>query len=568
MLTELSIKNFAIIDSLQVSFDSGLSVLTGETGAGKSIIIDAIGLLIGGRGSSEFVRFGKEKAELEGLFTIHKNHYIHDVAEEYGIDINDEMVILRRDISANGKSVCRVNGKMVTISVLKQVGSMLIDVHGQHENQVLMNDENHILLLDQYGSSNVNKELSSYRQIFSDYKAIKEKLKQLTHDDQQMAQRVDLLQFQINEIEKANLIPNEDEQLMEEKQKLLNFEKLHTALQGSYDALTSDGQGLDAIGIAMRHLEDIAEMDEKLKEFSEIVSSAFYQIQETTYSIRDYYDTLEYDESRLNEIEARLNEIYVLKRKYGKDVQEILQYCENIKEELETLTNHEEHLLQLQKELSTVTNKLFASGKKLSKIRKQVANELKNEIMKELKDLYMDKAIIEIAFHKSDVQTAESVHFTKNGIDNIEFLISTNPGEPVKPLAKVASGGEISRIMLALKTIFSQHQGLTSIIFDEVDTGVSGRVAQAIAEKISKLSTGSQVLCITHLPQVAAMSDTHLYISKHEKEDRTYTKITPLNEEDKIKEIGRMISGVEVTQLTKEHARELLQLANKLKASS
>jgi DNA repair protein RecN (Recombination protein N) len=568
MLTELSIKNFAIIDALQVSFDNGLTVLTGETGAGKSIIIDAIGLLIGGRGSSEFVRYGEEKAELEGLFTVHEGHHIHKIADEYGIEISDDMVILRRDISTNGKSVCRINGKLVTISVLKEIGAMLIDVHGQHENQMLMNNDNHIVLLDQYGAAKINKELKNYRALFTEYKTIKDKLKKLSHDDQQMAQRVDLLQFQINEIEKANLTANEDEALMEEKQKLLNFERLFTALKGSYDAIATEGKGLDAIGMAMRHLEDIAQMDERLKEFSEVVSSAFYQIQETSYSIRDYYETLEYDESRLNEIEGRLNEIYVLKRKYGKDVKEILKYCEAIKEELDTLTNHEEHMTQLQKDLTAIEVKLLTSGKKLTKVRQQVAQQLKAAIMKELTDLHMTKAIFEIAFQQPNDDLIENVHFTKNGIDQIEFLISTNPGEPVKPLAKVASGGEISRIMLALKTIFSKHQGLTSIIFDEVDTGVSGRVAQAIAEKISKLSAGSQVLCITHLPQVAAMSDTHLYISKHEKKDRTYTKIAPLNEDDKIKEIGRMISGVEVTQLTKEHAKELLQLANKLKASS
>jgi DNA repair protein RecN (Recombination protein N) len=561
MLNELSIKNFAIIEQLSISFKDGLTVLTGETGAGKSIIIDAIGLLIGGRGSSEFVRYGTEKAELEGLFTIKDHHNINHLAQEYGIEISEGTIILRRDISSSGKSVCRVNGKLVTLSILKELGTALIDVHGQHENQVLMNSENHIHLLDQYGKDEIEKPLLEYREMYAQYKEVQSKLEQITHDEQQMAQRVDLLQFQLTEIENAKLQPKEDEQLLEEKQKLTNFEKLHNALYNSYEALSGDQKGLDSIGKSMSMLSQVESMDDNLKELSQTVSNAFYQLQEASYSIRDYFEGLAFDEERLNEIEVRLNEIHALKRKYGQDASDIISYGEKIKIELSTLTNREEHIFKLNEKIQKLTHKLRLKADKVTKARKNVASDLKKAILKELKNLYMDKTKIEVMFNNSE----HLDRFTKNGTDQIEFLISTNPGEPVKPLVKVASGGEISRIMIALKTIFSQHQGMTSIIFDEVDTGVSGRVAQSIAEKIHMLSVGSQVLCITHLPQVAAMSDTHLFISKHEKDKRTYTKITELNHTEKVKEIGRMISGVEVTQLTKDHAEELLQMAEQLK---
>ncbi|WP_144476414.1 DNA repair protein RecN [Cytobacillus oceanisediminis] len=561
MLNELSIRNFAIIESLSISFNKGLTVLTGETGAGKSIIIDAVHLLVGGRGSAEFVRHGEDKAEIEGLFFIEgENHPCKSKAAEFGIEIEDGMIVLRRDIAASGKSVCRINGKLVTIAVLREVGSTLIDIHGQHEHQELMDETRHINLLDQFGSEEILPALQEYQQVYRSFEQTLKKLKSLSENEQQMAHRLDLIQFQHDEILSANLMMNEDEELLEERRKLANFERIFESIQTSYNALHGDQKGLDWIGMAMDNLQTAAELDPEYKTVAESVANSFYMLEDAARTIRNDLDSLEYDPQRLLEIEDRLNEINQLKRKYGKTIEEILEYASKIEEEIETLQNKEVHIGQMEKELASLKKDLRIEADNLTETRKKWAKKLTKLIHKELKELYMEKAVFELKID-SDLDA-----FHKNGADKVEFYISTNPGEPLKPLSKVASGGELSRIMLALKSIFSKHQGVTSIIFDEVDTGVSGRVAQSIAEKIYNVSTGSQVLCISHLPQVAAMADTHLYIAKVIKNGRTKTSVTPLSSSDKVKEIGRMISGVEITELTKQHAEELLQLAQNMKA--
>ncbi|MBM7651558.1 DNA repair protein RecN [Neobacillus cucumis] len=560
MLAELSIKNIAIIEDLSISFEKGLTVLTGETGAGKSIIIDAIHLLVGGRGSAEFVRHGEEKAVIQGLFQLDDpNHPVYVRAYDFGIDIEEGMVILRRDISRSGKSVCRINGKLVTIATLREIGSTLVDIHGQHEHQELMDETRHLPLLDQFGAEEINPSLEEYSQVFRRYEQTLHKLKLLSENDQQTAHRLDLIQFQLDEIQNANLKPNEDEELAEEKRRLGNFEKVFEAIQTGYNALKGEQKGLDWIGMVMGSLEDAAALDSNFKELSDSVSNSFYLLEDVAHALRNELDVLEYDPQRLNDIEDRLNEINQLKRKYGKTIIEILEYAAKIEEEIETLQNKETHIGELEKELSSIKKDLILEAKQLTEIRHKWAEKLTKLIHKELKELYMEKTIFEIRFE------SEPHHFAKNGVDHVEFYISTNPGEPLKPLSKVASGGELSRIMLALKSIFSKHQGVTSIIFDEVDTGVSGRVAQSIAEKIYKVAIGSQVLCISHLPQVAAMADTHLFIAKLIKGGRTKTSVTSLKTGEKIKEIGRMISGTEITDLTKKHAEELLQIAGKIK---
>jgi DNA repair protein RecN (Recombination protein N) len=572
LLAELSIKNFAIIENLTISFEKGLTVLTGETGAGKSIIIDAIHLLVGGRGSSEFVRYGENRAEIEGLFILDdENHPCYAKAHEYGIDLIDGMVVLRRDISANGKSICRINGKLVTISILREIGQTLVDIHGQHEHQELMNPERHLTLLDQYGGSEIQSALAEYQTVYEKYEALKKQVKKLTENEQEIAHRLDLIQFQLNEIESANLSPKEDEELYEEKVKISNFEKIFQGLNNCYQALHGEQRGLDWLAVAMDQLEDLSSIDESIKEIFESISNSYYILEDISYKLREKIDQMEYDPQRLDFIETRLNEINHLKRKYGRTVEEILQYAAKIEEEIETIQNRDSHLHKLRNELNSIVEDLLVEAKNLSNLRKSLAKTLEERIHQELKELYMDKTVFQVQFSKREgllddpILEGTPVKFHKDGIDLVEFFISTNPGEPLKPLAKIASGGELSRIMLALKSIFSQHQGVTSIIFDEVDTGVSGRVAQAIAEKIYQVSINSQVLCITHLPQVAAMADTHLLISKEIIDGRTKTSVKALNENEKIKEIGRMISGVEITDLTKEHAKELLKLAGKIK---
>lgn len=565
MLAELSIKNFAIIESLTVSFEKGLTVLTGETGAGKSIIIDAIHLLAGARGSSEFVRYGEKRAELEALFLLDEDqHPVYERCEQFGIDVSDGMIILRRDMSSSGKSICRINGKLVTIAVLREIGQLLVDIHGQHDNQELMNEENHLSLLDQYSGKEVKSALIAYLELYQRYDGLKRKIIQLSENEQEMAHRLDLLQFQLEEIESADLQPKEDELLQEEKHQISNYEKIYDSLNNSYNSLHGEQRGLDWVGLAMSHLENVSHINTKLKELSETISNAFYMIEDLSYEVRNELDSLEFDPERLNYVESRLNEINHLKRKYGQSVEEILTYSAKIEEEIDTIQNKDSHITKLQKELESVLEDLTVEAKNISAIRKKHAKVLIDEIHQELKELYMEKTSFDVNIEERRTPLHE-LKYSSNGVDEIEFYISTNPGEPLKPLSKTASGGELSRIMLAMKSIFSQHQGITSIIFDEVDTGVSGRVAQAIAEKIYRVSSGSQVLCITHLPQVAAMADTHLYIAKETKAGRTKTSVKPLNEEEKIKEIGRMIAGVEVTELSKEHAKELLSLAHTAK---
>ncbi|WP_062048227.1 DNA repair protein RecN [Bacillus sp. JCM 19034] len=571
MLVELSIKHFAIIDQVTVTFDKGLTVLTGETGAGKSMIIDAIGLLLGGRGSSDYVRYGEQRAEIEGLFQVDEGHRTLEKAKELGIDVSDQMFILRRDITAQGKSICRINGKLVTIAILREVGQALVDIHGQHEHQSLLQPEYHIQMLDEFAKEPLARTKQEYKELYQKVLQLQKKIKQFSTNEQEMAQKVDLYQFQLNEIEEAKLEPLEDERLLEERYKLQHSEKLFTLLQDSYQSLYGENRGLDFLSNASAHLEEAATIDSELADLHESVSNSFYLLEEAAFTIRNKMELIEFDPARLEIVESRLHEITQLKRKYGSTVEEIMEYAAKIEEELDSIVHKDDRLTEIQAELDATWKDLYVEAQTLTKLRKKSAQTLKEEIHAQLRSLYMEKTQFDVSFKPHPITKTsptidgQTITFTEDGINEIEFYLSTNPGEPLKPLAKVASGGEISRIMLAIKSIFSDQEGITSVIFDEVDTGVSGRVAQAIAEKIHRISSGSQVLCITHLPQVAAMADTHLYISKEEVDNRVKTYVNTLTKEEKVNEIARMISGVEVTELTKQHANELIQLAETLK---
>ncbi|MEN1970141.1 DNA repair protein RecN [Lentibacillus sp. N15] len=571
MLTELSIHDFAIIDHISLTFHEGLTVLTGETGAGKSIIIDAIQLLAGGRGSVEFVRHGAKKAEIEGLFNLDdRNHPIYGIGKQYGIEIQDDMVILHRTITANGKSICRVNGKLVTLAILKEFGKTLIDIHSQHETQSLMDPDNHIDLLDLYDPEVTLQAKQAYLQLFEKLRNLKQRYQSLSNNEQETAHRLDLLAFQMDELEKAELTPNEDEILEEERAGLANFERIYQALQDAYNALYGEQKGLEWLSVANQKLQENQTYDSFIAEKSEELSNHYYMVEELTIALRNYSETLQYNPERLNELEARLNEINRLKKKYGSTVNDILDYMAKIEEELEQITNKDSHLTHLAEEISELEQDAYLEAKHLHDIRQQAADQLTNDIHQELTELYLDKATFAVAFDtkKDESETTNHVKLTKNGYDYVRFLISTNPGEPLKDITKVASGGELSRIMLALKSLFAKHQGVTSVIFDEVDTGVSGRVAQAIAEKIFRISTDSQVLCITHLPQVAAMADTHKLIEKLTENQRTQTAVSELTLEQKTEELSRMITGTKLTDTAKDHAKELLELAANYKTKT
>ncbi|MBC2146514.1 DNA repair protein RecN [Listeria booriae] len=561
MLQELTIRNFAIIESLNLSFQEGMTVLTGETGAGKSIIIDALGLLVGGRGSVDFIRHGEEKLEIQGLFTINpQNKGCLKALESNGIDASDHMVVLERTLFQSGKNTCRINGKLATTGVLREIGSRLIDIHSQHEHQELMNDEFHLQLLDRFAWKEIAPTLSQYEAKYAEYKEMKAKWHNWTKNEQELAQRLDMLRFQQDEITNADLRLGEEEALMEQKHVLANFEKINENLQNAYTALQGEERGLEFVSEAMRYVGAASDILPEFKTLSESVASSFYLLEESAMQIRQELDKLEFQPDELDTIESRLNELNQLKRKYGKTVEAIIHYNEEIDQEILELSDRETHLGQLEKELESAKQDLQKLAEKLTTIRQKAAKQLEKQIKNELNQLYMEKAIFQVNF------ATPASEFTENGIDKVAFYMSTNPGEPLKPLSRIASGGELSRMMLALKTIFSRHQGITSIIFDEVDTGVSGRVAQAIAEKIYAVAVGSQVLCISHLPQVAAMADHHFYISKTTTANRTMTSVTALSGDEKVEEISRMIAGIEVTDVTKQHATEMLTQATKIKS--
>lgn len=556
MLQELVIHDFAIIEALRVDFNNGMTVLTGETGAGKSIIIDAVGLLAGGRGSADFIRTGAKKCTLEGIFVVDDIDMIRAKLTDFGIPQEDDTVLLQRDINKNGRSICRINGHLVNTTILKRIGEMLVDIHGQNEHQELMFPEKHLGMLDHFAQHKVTPILTKYRQQYETYQKLVKTLKQRQDHEQEWAQRLDMLKFQTSEIEAANVQVDEEAQLINERDRLENFQRINESLGTSYQALNGDGQNtIDQLGVAMSAMQDIAALDPAYEKVSESINDAFYELQDAASEISNQMDDLSWDESRLNAIEKRLETLTELKHKYGPDLKAVLTYYAKIKRELDEMTHADADNDDLDQRVTDIKTTVIATAQQLSKIRHKAAQQLTQAVQKELADLYMDKAQFSVMF-------LDNQQLFSKGLDSVEFYIQTNPGESSKPLAKIASGGELSRIMLAIKTIFSRNEGVTSIIFDEVDTGVSGRVAQAIANKIELIGQTSQVLCITHLPQVAAMADFQLLIQKKIQDDRTTTSVTLLAAKKRVQEIARMIAGTEITTLSLEHAQELLRLAD------
>ncbi|MBO8170376.1 MAG: DNA repair protein RecN [Bacillaceae bacterium] len=572
MILELSVKNLAVIKSVSLEFGQGLNVLTGETGAGKSILIDAIGLLLGARSSSDLVRSGARKAEVEGLFQVEPGHPVQELLTDWGIEPEEDgTLVIRREISSQGKSVSRVNGQVVTQGMLKQIGPWLIQVHGQHEYQSLLSTEQHLRWLDVFGEKEISGTSKKYTSLYKTYQEIRQELDRLLANEREATHRIDLLQFQLKEIQEANLQPGEDESLLQERNRLVHAEKLYESIEEVYQAIQGEQQGLDCVGHALAGLETAASYDpDSLKDPLDQVQAAFVQLEETARTLREYRDRLEFEPGRLTELETRLDEISRLKRKYGKTVDEILQYAEQIEQELDILQNKEDHQEQLQKKLSQISEELAVEAEKLSQLRKKVAKKLEAVIKQELKDLLMERADFKIELnHREDENgvniRGKRIKVRETGIDEASFLIAPNPGEPLRPVAKIASGGELSRIMLALKSIFAHTEQIDSLIFDEIDTGVSGRAAQSIAEKLVKVSQNAQVLCITHLPQVASMADHHFYIDKTIDGQKTVTSVNKLDQKGQIMELSRMLGGAELTEVTIQHAEEMIRLAAEAK---
>lgn len=558
MLLELTIKNFAIIPFLHIDFHQGMTALTGETGAGKSIIIDAMGLLAGGRSSSDYIRHGEEKCLLEGVFEWPTQPEFFVLMEELGIDQSESFLIVQRDMSRSGKNICRLNGRAIPLVQLRRVGTYLVDIQGQNEHQELLQPEKHLSLMDHFGSKAFKQQLKVYQEHYSDYQKLLKKAREIKQNEQSYVQRIDMLRFQQEEIEQAELEPGEEELLLEERAKLVNFQKIVDALGKTHEILSADTHSLtDGVGLALSEIQEIEGLDESYLKISENLQSAYYLLQDVASETSRQLDYLELDEARLDEVMLRLETIRQLKRKYGESIPAILTYYAEISEELEAMTGFENQLEEYTQRLQEKQAIVFEYAQTLHQERQKIARQLEKAIMQEVTELYMENTRFEIRFK------IDSEMLNETGMDQVAFYLSTNLGEDLKPLVKVASGGELSRILLALKAIFSREKEMTSIVFDEVDTGVSGRVAQAIAEKIAKIARHSQVLCITHLPQVAAQADYQYFISKEVQDGRTQTSITQLDDQMRVHEIARMLSGSEITALTMEHATELLQLAQK-----
>ena len=555
MLLEISIKNFAIIEAISLNFEKGMTVLTGETGAGKSIIIDAMNMMLGARATTDVIRHGAPKAEIEGLFSIENSRALQEIFDEQGLELGDE-IIIRREILQNGRSVSRVNGQMVNLSVLRSIGQYLVDIHGQHDQEELMRPQLHIQMLDGFGDADFLELKKVYQTNFDAYRKMRKQLLEIKKNQEEHKARIEMLEFQMAEIESASLQPGEDLKLNQERDKLLNHKNIADTLTNAYTMLDNEEfSSLANVRSAMNDMESLEDYDVEYREISTSLSESYYVLEDVTKRLEDIIESLDFDGNRLMQIESRLDLIHAVSRKYGGNVDDVLMYFAKITEEYNLLTGNHLSSDDMEAELKKLEVSLVDLATKLASARHNLAQQLENEIQQELKDLYMEKARFQVQFTKGK--------FTREGNESVEFHISTNPGEDFKPLVKVASGGELSRLMLAIKSAFSRKEGKTSIVFDEVDTGVSGRVAQAIAQKIHKIGQNGQVLAISHLPQVIAIADYQFFIEKISNDYSTVSTVRLLTVEERVEEVAKMLAGENVTEAALSQARELLQSKEK-----
>lgn len=564
MILTLSIKNIALIDEKHIDFDNGLNILTGETGAGKSIVIDSMMLLLGGRANREIIRNGAKKAYVEGIFYVDSNkEMILSMLKNAGIDYEeDNSLIISREITDNGRNYCRVNGRIVSLSFINKLGNYLVDILGQHEHQFLLDSSKHMAILDNFQDKEFFLLKSKIRGLLNDYNNYNKKLSDFDINDKEKMSKIDLLKYQINEIDSAKLSIDEEKDLEEKRNILTNSEKLYEYMVESYKLLYGDAENnnslIDSLNTILKNLESSSNIDKKLSNIKSTLENVLYTLEDCSLQIRNYIENIDFNPESLNEIELRLDLINTLKRKYGATVEYILDFKKKREDELKELLNAEEEIKKINEKKSQLMKQIKSISEKLHVKRKLVTEQLEKKISQVLDDLNMQNTIFKI-----DVKKLNEPN--ENGMDSVEFLISTNIGEPLKPLSKIASGGELSRIMLALKTILADSDGIPTLIFDEVDTGISGRAAQAVAEKIAYISRSRQIICVTHLPQIASMADVHYKISKTTKENSTFINIEKLDYDGKISELSRIISGSIITDITQNHSKELLDMALKYK---
>jgi len=547
MLSHIHINNLGIIEDLEIDFDKGLNIITGETGAGKTLIIGAIHMICGNKVSKDSIRNGKDKAFVEALFYV-ENRELKEALANMGYD-SDE-IIISRELLATGRTIAKVNGRLVTIAELKELGEILVDLHGQHDNQSLLNPKKHIEVIDNFAGKELAKLKDEYLKYYDKRKNILNDIERLGGNPEQRLRTIEFLKFQIDEIENAKLKSNEDEELIEKRKVLANSEKIIKNLSYSYDAISLDGGAINCLEKIISKIDEISTIDKKYEKFSEILNEAYYRMEDAKSSLASEIDSLYIDEDELNRVEERLDILSKLKKKYGNSIENILISYENMRKEYNELCNSEEMVSKLHSELDKTENILREFSEKINEKRRNVADKLESRLIEILKELEMPKSKFKINITKLD-------KFMTDGMDFVEILFSSNLGEEVKPLSKVASGGEISRIMLALKNVLANTDIIPVMIFDEIDTGISGKAGFAVGEKMAEIAENKQVICVTHLPSIASKGNQNYYISKGNIDNKTVTSVKKLNEEETVNEIARIISGGNITDAALLHAKEI-----------
>jgi DNA repair protein RecN (Recombination protein N) len=569
MLSEIDVRNYALIERLSLRFGNGFNVLTGETGAGKSLVIDCVGLVIGGRASSESVRAGCDSAVVEAVFNISDVPDVEALLLEQGIDPEpDGTLIVTREVSRQGRSRCRLNGRIVTLTALSAIGERLVDIYGQHEYQSLARPSRHIGLLDAFGGARLEQVRDSVRQLYEEWRGCEEELAELRQHARERAQRADLLAFQVNEIESANLEPGEDVHLVAEQTVLANAESLYDAVVRAYSLIYESSypdiaSARDMLGEALEELDNASRIDGTLTSLAESLSALCDHTTEISRALREYRDSIEFDPERLAEVEERLSAISRLKRKYGDSLADVIDHGQLAREELESMTGAGRRVDELEGRSAALSEELGNCASKLSAMRCEIAAELEKEVSRELRDLSMPHAVFKVDVdRKKDgheiVVDGTPVVIGPDGFDNVEFLFSANPGEEPRPLARIASGGEMSRVMLAIKSVLAVADAMPTMVFDEVDAGIGGEAAIAVASKLANIGKVRQVLAVTHLPQIAAVADNHYAVSKLERSGRMEVTVEKLDIEERVTEVARMLAGEAPSSVTVAHAREML----------
>ena len=556
MLQLLHIENIAVIEEADITFDEGFNALTGETGAGKSIVIDAMGAVLGQRTSRDLIRTGAAKAFVSAMFSGVPSL---PVLEECGMEAEDGELLLQREIYADGKNACRVGGRPVTVAQLRRIGGALLNIHGQHDGQQLLDEEQHGAYLDSFGR--VEAELGAYAACYEAMEVTRKKLKSLQMDEAEKERRMDSLTFQIQELEKAQLKPGEEETLLQRRNLLRNSEKFMSAVQGAVWSLTGGDDGGGAVSElreAAGAVSGVKGLDDRFGQLHERLENLYSEAYDVAETLRDLQDSFDFSPQELDELEGRADLLYRLKKKYGPTVEDMLAYLEKCREELDQIAFAADTTARLEKQLEKERGRAMKAARALSEARKAAAKQLEERIQEELRQLDMPKVRFAICFEEKEPDAL--------GIDVVRFLMSANVGEELRPINKVASGGELARIMLALKNVLAENELIGTLVFDEVDTGVSGRAAQKVAEKLAQVSRRKQVLCVTHLPQLAAMADTHFSVEKGEREGRTYTRVLRLDRERRKEELARLTGGQRVTSALLAGAEELLDAASEYRA--